>query len=109
MTIVVAPEMTSVDTTVVFDKADETTGSEVAGPVVGEPAAEETICADEVGSGAGDDVDAGAAVVEGGDVVGCGSLGVVVVVGLGLGLGEDVADVDEVSEVVAAASLARAR
>ena len=108
MTTVVAPETTSVDTTVVFDKADETTGSEVAGPVVGEPAVE-TICADEVGSGAGDDVDAGAAVVEGGDVVGCGSIGVVVVVGLGLGLGEDVAVVDEVSEVVAAASLARAR
>lgn len=102
VTTVVAPEMTSVETTVVLESTEETSWSEVARAVGDEPGAAEEIGAGEVGTRVGGGVDAGSAVVEGGDVVGCESVGVEVGAGVGLGLEEDAVVVEDVVEVVAA-------
>ena len=105
VTTIVAPEMTSVETMVVSEGAEDTATPEVAGLVVGGLAAEEAVGTVGVGSGVGEVVGRGSAAVEGGDVVGCELLEV----GVCVGLGEGVAIVDEVVDVVATALVARAR
>lgn len=102
VTMVVAPDITSVETTVTSESVEVTSEPEVAGLA----AAAEEVGVDDVGSGAGGDVDNGSPFVEveGGDVVGCGSVGVDV----GIGLEEDVV-VNDVVGAVAAAAVAGTR